>query len=133
MNENLNIRWGIIGCGAVTEIKSGPAYQSVDNFILAAVMRRSADLVKDYAQRHNVEHFSTDADDIILNPSIDAVYVATPPDSHKSYGLRVAEAGKICCIEKPLAPSYQDSKAIAAAILYTLKTATAVKPDCWNT
>ncbi|MDP2560012.1 Gfo/Idh/MocA family protein [Psychrobium sp. 1_MG-2023] len=109
------IRWGIIGCGVVTEVKSGPAYQQTDGFELAAVMRRNQHLAEDYAKRHNVEKFYSCADELINDPAIDAVYIATPPDSHKLYALRVAAAGKICCIEKPLAPTYQDCQEIVAA------------------
>ncbi len=115
MKSKENIRWGIIGCGAVTEVKSGPAYQKINGFQLAAVMRRDEKLAKDYAKRHDIEKYYSNADDLINDESIDAIYIATPPDTHKLYGLRVAEAGKICCIEKPLAPSYQDSKAILEA------------------
>lgn len=109
------IRWGMIGCGAVTELKSGPAYQKVDGMALHSVMRRNAALAEDYAKRHDVDNFTDDADAIINNPEIDAVYIATPPDSHKDYALRVASAGKPCCVEKPLAPSYAESLAIVKA------------------
>ena len=109
------VRWGIIGCGAVTEIKSGPAYQKTDGFQLTAVMSRNENKVKDYAQRHGVPKYYTDADELINDNEIDAVYIATPPDSHKYYGTRVAESGKPCCIEKPLAPTYNDSLAILEA------------------
>ena len=101
-------KWGIIGCGNVTEIKSGPAYQKVEGFELHAVMRRDIEKAKDYAARHNVPKFYGNADDLINDPEIDAVYIATPPDSHKYYALKVADAGKICCIEKPMAPSYEE-------------------------
>src|SRR5215212_7973595 len=47
------IRWGIIGCGDVTEVKSGPGFQQASNSQLVAVMRRNGDLAKDYAQRHS--------------------------------------------------------------------------------
>ncbi|WP_017220138.1 Gfo/Idh/MocA family protein [Moritella dasanensis] len=109
------IRWGIIGCGSVTELKSGPAYQKTAGFELSAVMRRDLGLAKDYAQRHSVKAYSANAADIINNDDIDAVYIATPPDSHKFYALQVAAAGKPCCVEKPLAPSYADSLAIVTA------------------
>ena len=113
--ENTIIRWGIIGCGDVTEKKSGPAYQKTEGFEIVAVMRRDAEKADDYAKRHGIKKYYSDADALINDPEIDAVYIATPPDSHKLYGLKVAEAGKICCIEKPLAPSYEDSKAIYEA------------------
>jgi len=115
MKSSDTIRWGIIGCGAVTEVKSGPAYQNTPGFELAAVMRRDLSLAKDYAQRHQVLSYSNDANDIIFNNDIDAIYIATPPDSHKHYALLVAEAGKPCCIEKPLAPSYQECLSITQA------------------
>lgn len=106
------IRWGIIGCGSVTEIKSGPPYSKVEGFELSAVMRRDENKVKDYAKRHGVKKYYTNADELIEDPEIDAIYIATPPDSHKYYGLKVAAAGKPCCIEKPLSPNYYDSLAI---------------------
>ncbi len=111
MNKK-NTRWGIIGCGKVTEIKSGPAYQKTEGFELKAVMRRDKAKLEDYASRHGIEKYDTNADKIIQDPEIDAIYIATPPDSHKYYALKVAEAGKICCIEKPMAPSLQDCKDI---------------------
>lgn len=113
--NNTIIRWGILGCGNVTEIKSGPAYQKTEGFEIVAVMRRDATKAADYAKRHGISKFYTDADDLINDPEIDAIYIATPPDTHKYYGLKVALAGKICCIEKPLSPNYHDSLAIHKA------------------
>lgn len=108
--ENTKIvRWGILGCGDVTEVKSGPSYQKTTGFKIEAVMRRDAEKAADYAKRHNVSKFYSNADDLINDPEIDAIYIATPPDMHHFYGLKVALAGKICCIEKPLAPSYPES------------------------
>lgn len=118
IDKNTNneiIRWGILGCGSVTEKKSGPAYQKTEGFEVVAVMRRDSDKAADYATRHGINKYYTDADALINDPEIDAIYIATPPDTHKYYGLKVAEAGKICCIEKPLAPSYQDCMAIYEA------------------
>ncbi|MBT3290952.1 MAG: Gfo/Idh/MocA family oxidoreductase [Victivallales bacterium] len=109
------VRWGIVGCGDVTEVKSGPAYQDTEGFELAAVMRRTAGKAKDYAQRHGVPKYGTDADELIQDNKIDAVYIATPPDSHRHYALKVAAAGKPCCIEKPMSPCYADSLAICEA------------------
>ena len=103
------INWGIIGCGNVTEVKSGPAYKLTDGFNIEAVMRRDVEKLKDYAQRHNINKIYTDADALINDSSIDAVYIATPPDTHKFYAFKVAAAEKPCCIEKPLSPSYADS------------------------
>ena len=73
------IRWGIIGCGKVTELKSGPALQRADGSALVAVMRRNGDLAADYAKRHQVARWYDDADALINDPGVDAVYIATPP------------------------------------------------------
>lgn len=116
MENNLkSIRWGIVGCGDVTEVKSGPPYQKTDGFQLAAVMRRNEEKARDYAERHGVSKYYSDADELIADPNIDAIYIATPPDSHMDYALKVAAAKKSCCIEKPMAPSYAESKAIYEA------------------
>lgn len=112
---NKPIRWGIIGCGDVTEIKSGPAYQQTDGFELFAVMRRNAKLAADYAKRHGIAKHGSDADQLIHDASIDAIYIATPPDSHLEYALKVAAAGKICCIEKPMAVTYEACLQIQSA------------------
>lgn len=110
-----SIRWGIIGCGDVTEVKSGPPYQNTDGFELVAVMRRNTKKAEDYARRHGVPKFFSDADKLINHDEVDAVYIATPPDSHAAYALKVAAAGKPCCIEKPMAPSYAESLKIQKA------------------
>lgn len=109
------IRWGVIGCGNVTEIKSVPAYQQVEGFEVLGVMRRNLDLAKDYAKRHKIQSYFNNGEALINNPDIDAIYIATPPDSHHYYALKVAKADKICCIEKPMAPSYQDCVEITNA------------------
>lgn len=100
------VKWGIIGCGDVTEVKSGPGFQIAKNSELIAVMRRNAELAKDYAERHNVSKWYRDADQLINDPEINAVYVATPPSSHKEYVLKAAKAGKHVYVEKPMAMNF---------------------------
>ncbi|MFC1650265.1 Gfo/Idh/MocA family protein [Candidatus Latescibacterota bacterium] len=102
------IRWGIIGCGDVAEVKSGPGFQNADGSSLIAVMRRNALLAEDYALRHNVEKWYDNALDLIHDPDVDAVYIATPPSSHKEYTLAAANAGKPVYVEKPMALSYNE-------------------------
>jgi predicted dehydrogenase len=102
------INWGIIGCGNVTEVKSGPAFNKVKDSKLIAVMRRNASLAKDYAQRHNVPKFYSNAHDLINDKDINAVYVATPPESHTEYAIASIKAGKPVYIEKPMALNYAE-------------------------
>lgn len=102
------VNWGIIGVGDVTEKKSGPAFRKIDFSDLAAVMRRDEAKVKDYARRHNVATYYTDADSLINDPGVNAVYVATPPSSHKEYAIKALRAGKPVYVEKPMAMSYAE-------------------------
>lgn len=97
------IRWGIIGCGDVTEVKSGPAFAKADGSALVAVMRRNAQLAEDYARRHGVLRWYGDAEALVADPDVDAVYVATPPDSHREYALIAARHRKPGYVEKPMA------------------------------
>lgn len=102
------IFWGIIGCGDVTENKSGPAFKKVLHSNLVAVMRRNGAKAMDYASRHGVSRWYDDADKIIQDPDINAIYVATPPESHALYAIKAMEAGKPVYVEKPMAASYAD-------------------------
>ena len=102
------INWGIIGCGNVTEVKSGPAFSKVQDSRLIAIMRRDALLAEDYARRHNVPKFYSRASDLINDKDINAVYIATPPGSHAEYALETIKAGKPVYIEKPMAVNYAE-------------------------
>jgi predicted dehydrogenase len=102
-NVSENLRWGIIGCGDVTERKSGPAFYKSPGSALVAVMRRDADKARDYAQRHGVPRWYDDAQQLIDDPGVDAVYVATPPDTHEAYAIAAMKAGKPVYVEKPMA------------------------------
>ncbi|MCK9349418.1 MAG: Gfo/Idh/MocA family oxidoreductase, partial [Sphaerochaeta sp.] len=88
------IRWGIIGCGNVTEVKSGPGFQKAEGASLVAVMRRNAEKAADYARRHGVDTWYDDALKLIEDPQVDAIYIATHPDSHHYYTLLAASKGK---------------------------------------
>lgn len=102
------IRWGIIGCGDVTEVKSGPGFQKAKNSALVAVMRRTGELAEDYARRHNVPKWYDNAAALINDPQVDAVYVATPPSSHRAYAIAAMQAGKPVYVEKPMALNFAE-------------------------
>src|SRR5882672_3909851 len=106
------VRWGIIGCGDVTEVKSGPALQRATGSALVAVMRRDRAKAEDYARRHGVARAYDDAAALIADPEVDAVYVATPPSSHQDYALAAAQAGKPVYVEKPMARSHAECRSM---------------------
>lgn len=109
------IRWGMIGCGDVTEVKSGPALQKAEGSQLVAVMRRNGALARDYARRHNVPRWYDDADALIADPEVNAVYIATPPNMHHFYTLAAARAGKPVYVEKPMARTTRECQQMIAA------------------
>ncbi len=104
------VRWGIIGCGDVTEKKSGPAFRKAERSRLVAVMRRDGRRAAEYAARHGVPKWYDDAERLISDPDVDAVYIATPPVAHAGYIRQAAEAGKPIYCEKPLGMSYAESR-----------------------
>mgnify|MGYP001042125359 CR=1 FL=1 len=108
-----SIRWGIIGCGDVTEVKSGPAFNKVNNSSLVAVMRRDADKAKDYAARHGVPKWYNDAYGLINDQDVNAIYIATPPAFHEEYAIAAIHAGKPVYIEKPMTLNFASANMIA--------------------
>lgn len=109
------INWGMIGCGDVTEVKSGPAFNKVSNSSLVAVMSRSEERVKDYAARHHVPKWYTDAGKLINDEEVNAIYIATPPSSHKQYAQEAIAAGKHVYLEKPMTLNFSEAVTIADA------------------
>lgn len=108
MHKIQDVNWGIIGCGNVTELKSGPAFNKVEHSKLVAVMRRNAEKAADYASRHGVPKWHSDATELINDPEVNAVYIATPPDTHASYAIQAMKSGKPVYVEKPMARNYQE-------------------------
>jgi predicted dehydrogenase len=109
------INWGILGCGNVTEVKSGPAFNKATHSSVVAVMRRNADKAKDYAFRHHISKWYHQADELINNENINAIYIATPPAYHKQYAIQALKAGKNVYIEKPVALTVAECEDIIAA------------------
>ncbi len=124
--EQEKIKWGIIGCGDVTEVKSGPAFNKVGNSSLLAVMRRNGQKAKDYAIRHQVPKWYDDVNEIINDPEINAIYIATPPLQHEEYAIKAMAAGKSVYVEKPMTLNADSAIRMEnAAIKYNAKLSVA--------
>ncbi len=109
------IRWGMIGCGDVTEIKSAPAFNIIGRSKIVAVQSRTISKATDYAARHGVPRVFETADELIHSAEVDGVYIATPPSSHLELALQVAKAGKPCCVEKPIALNHAQAMEMTEA------------------
>lgn len=114
MENPTEIRWGIIGCGDVCEVKSAPAMNKIPGSRLVAVMRRDASKAADYAERHQVPKWYSDAEELINDPEVNAIYIATPPSSHATYTTMAAAAGKPIYVEKPMARTFQECEEMIA-------------------
>ncbi|WP_194766530.1 Gfo/Idh/MocA family protein [Tamlana sp. I1] len=110
------INWGIIGCGDVAEVKSGPAFYKTERSSLITVMRRNEDKVIDFAKRHGVAHWTTSATKLIENELVNSVYIATPPSSHLEYALQAINAGKNVYVEKPMVLNSQEAQILLDAV-----------------
>ena len=108
MKENLTIKWGFIGCGEVTEKKSGPAFNEVADSRVVAVMSRNIEKARNYAERHGIPRYYDDVQALIYDKEVQAVYIATPPSTHATYAIMAMKAGKAVYIEKPMATRYED-------------------------
>ena len=102
------LKWGFIGCGEVTEKKSGPAFSEVTGSSVEAVMSRNEKNARRYAERHGINKWYTDAQELIDDPDVNAIYIATPPSSHATFAIMAMKAGKPVYVEKPLAANYED-------------------------
>ena len=92
----------------MTEKKSGPAFSDVEGSDVVAVMSRQEMKARSYAERHHVPRWYTSAQELIDDPDVNAVYIATPPSSHATYAIMAMKAGKPVYVEKPLCASYED-------------------------
>lgn len=120
------INWGIIGCGDVCEVKSGPAFNKIQHSKLVAVMRRDRSKAEDYARRHGVPRFYTDASELIEDPEVNAIYIATPPSLHEAYTLEALKAGKPVYVEKPVALTAEScERMIEQSLKYNTKVSVA--------
>ncbi len=108
MTEVAEIKWGFIGCGEVTEKKSGPAFSLIPGSSVVAVMSRNADRARSYAERHHISRWYTDAQQLLADPEVNAVYIATPPSSHVTFAIMAMKSGKPVYVEKPLAATYEE-------------------------
>ncbi len=109
------VRWGILGAGDVVLRKSGGPFSRVPGAALTAVMRRDAGKAQEAAAILGAKRWYSEASALIADPEVDAVYVATPPSSHRPLTIQCAEAGKPVLVEKPMARTYGECIEMVAA------------------
>ena len=100
------IRWGMIGCGDVTEIKNGPGLYKCRDSELTGIASRTEARARDWVKRHGHGRVFASVEELLACPDIDIVYIAVTPDAHRELAISCAKAGKHCYLEKPIAHSY---------------------------
>lgn len=108
MDNIKTVKWGFIGCGEVTEKKSGPAFTLIEGSEVVAVMSRDKEKAKSYAKRNGIARYYSDPQALVSDPDVNAIYIATPPSSHATFAIMAMKAGKPAYIEKPMAARYND-------------------------
>lgn len=96
------VRFGIIGCGYQTQKNMAPAMAKCEAVKIAGVFDTDVNKAQLIAQQYKSQAYSS-VQELLLDDTIDAVYIATPVASHKELCLRSADSGKHILCEKPLA------------------------------
>jgi predicted dehydrogenase len=102
-DRHVPVRWGLVGCGDISEKRVAPALRDVTGSRLVAVARAQAQKAADFAARHGASRSYADWRELVRDEELDAVYVATPVRLHAEQAVAAAEAGKHVLCEKPMA------------------------------
>lgn len=97
------IRWGVIGAGGIADRRTIPGMMLCDNAELVAVMEVNTELAEQSRAKWNCKRAYDNEEDLLADPEIDAVYIASPVICHARQAMAAADAGKHILIEKPLA------------------------------
>jgi predicted dehydrogenase len=109
------VRWGLVGCGDIAEKRVAAALRESRGSTLVGVARARAELAADFAARHQVRRSYPDWRELVRDPEVDAVYVATPVRHHADQAVAAAEGGKHVLCEKPMALSVAEGERMIAA------------------
>ena len=109
------MRWGLIGAGDIVRKRVGEALRDGRGSELVAVSRAKTDLVEPFAREVGARRWHADWRDLITDPEVDAVYVATPVHLHAQQTIAAAEAGKHVLCEKPMAMNAAECDRMIAA------------------
>lgn len=99
----MTLRWGLIGAGDIANKSVADAIQADPNSDLIAVCRRDEGRLAEFADKFSIPRRYASATDLISDPDVDAVYIATPVDCHCPQTIAAAHAGKHVLCEKPMA------------------------------
>ncbi len=109
------VRWGLIGCGDISQKRVAPALRDIPNVDFVAVNRARAELAEEFARKFGARKWYANWQELLADPEIDAVYIATPVHLHAEQTIAAAEAGKHVLCEKPMALNVEECDRMIAA------------------
>ena len=109
-----SVGWGIVGLGRIAGTEIAPAIGSLPNSKLVGVVSRDAARANEFADQHGAQSAYDDYDELLANPEVDAVYIATPNSLHAGQAIAASRAGKHVLCDKPLATSIADAERVVA-------------------
>ena len=108
------IRWGILGAGGIADRRTMPGMQLTEYAEIVAVMEIDAEVAERLRAKYNAKRAYTDEVELLKDPEIDAVYIASPIACHARQAMLAADHGKHILIEKPLAMTSGEGEKIVA-------------------
>src|SRR4029077_5896786 len=115
MLSEKKLGWGFIGACDIAKTRMLEAINSQPDSSVTAVMSSSPERARRYAAENGIPGAYSSVDDLLADPSVDAVYISTTNDRHKGEVLAAAKAGKHALCEKPLALNLSDAREMVGA------------------
>ncbi len=106
------VRWGVIGAGGIADRRTIPGMLLCDNAQLVAVMEVNMELAEKCRSKWDCQYAYDNEAELLANPEIDAVYIASPVFLHAKQAMAAADAGKHILIEKPLAMTSEEGQRV---------------------
>ena len=106
------LRWGVIGAGGIADRRTIPGMMTAKNAELVAVMEINADRAEELRQKYGAKYAYTSAEELVKNPEVDAVYIASPVVCHAEQAKLAADAGKHILLEKPIGMTAKQGKEV---------------------
>jgi predicted dehydrogenase len=109
----VNTRWGIAGPGRIANLLAGD-FRHVPNAELVAVASRSLGRAEAFARRHGASRWYGSYRQLVADPEVDVVYIATPHPHHHAIALAAIRAGKAVLVEKSITATLAGAEEIVA-------------------
>lgn len=106
------VRWGVIGAGGIADRRTIPGMMLCKNAELVAVMEINMELAEKCRAKWRCKKAYDNEADLLADPEVDAVYIASPVVLHAKQAMMAADAGKHILIEKPLAMTSDEGQKV---------------------